>query len=194
MPYEIPPLQTLSETLEDLDYAVKFLPASKEIPIDILLVHLGDTPEQNFILEMTFVNDLLAIQGIPEEFDDSLVLQFLVRYPFSFAESAAAELALLLLRLNAIVPAGAFGLDEKVGTIFLRHALHLNEREVSEIVLDDILGSIDTFVTAFAPAIQEVAWGQKSRQEVLEALQNDGFTFPPMLPGPASLLNETPAA
>lgn len=190
MPYETAPLQIIADILEELDYAVKFLPASAEIPIDTLLVHLGESPGEVYLLEMTFVNDLLAFQGIPEELDDAMVLQFLVRFSFSFAEEQAAELARLFMTLNTIIPAGAFCLNEEVGTIFLQHALHLPAREVPEVVLQDIVGSIDTFVTAFAPDIQAVAWNMKSRAEVLETLKADGFAFPPMLPGPASALND----
>jgi hypothetical protein len=190
MPYEIPPLRIMADILAEFDYAVKFLPASASIPMDTLLLHLGDTPEEIHILEMTFVNDLLVYQGIPEDFEDAMVLQFLVRFPFSFDDSTTADLALLLMPLNAIVPCGAFILDEKVGVIFFRYTLYLREREVPETVLREIVESIDSFVSDFAPGIRAVAWREKSRGAVLAGLQADGFSFPPMLPGPGSLLIE----
>lgn len=189
MVYETPPLQIIAEALADENYASEYLPANDNRPIDMLLVSLtGENSSEPVILELTFTNDLLLKAGVEENIDDAMILQFLVRYRFSFAKESAAELALLLMALNRVLPVGAFGLSEDVGTVYLQYALFLPSRMVDQDVLGTIVAGIDSLATDLIEPIQAVGGGQRNAQEALQQLQEQGLIIPPMLPGPASLI------
>jgi hypothetical protein len=189
MVYEVPPLQVIAAALEDEDYVCEFMPANSSRPIDVLLVSLGDVPDEPFIVEVTFPGDLLLAMGENESIDDAFVLQFLLRYRFSFQPEEASHLAFFLAALNRAVPVGAFGMDHETGTIFLQYALILPTRDVEQDVLGTILSSFDSFAPALAPLIQQVGGGRLSPEEAIAKLDELGFDLPPMLPGPASLID-----
>lgn len=192
MAYEIPPLKTIADALEDEDYVCEFMPANDARPLDLILVSIGEDPEEPYLVEITFPADLDLALGQMEPYQDYYILQFLLRYRFSFDPKYAAPLALFLTALNRLVPAGAFSLDEDTGTIFLQYALYLPTREVDQDVLGEILSSFDTFAPSCGPLIQEVGGGQLDHKAAIARLEQQGIVLPPMLPGPASLI-EPPA-
>jgi hypothetical protein len=138
---------------------------------------------------MTFPQDLLYASGQEESIEDAFTLQFLLRYRFSFDAAHAADLALLLHELNRLIPVGAFGMSSDVGTVFLQYALILPTRDADQDVLATILSSFEAFAPMLAPMIEEVGVGRRSVKSVLEELErSEDLVIPPMLPGPASLL------
>jgi len=188
MAYETPPLVTIGAALEDEDYVCEFMPANESRPIDLLLISIGNDPDEPYIVEITFPMDLELATGQMEPYQDFYILQFLLRYRFSFDDAHVQSLALFLMALNRIVPAGAFCLDEDTGTIFLQYALYLPSREVDQDVLGEVLSSFDTFAPSCGPLIQEVGGGQIDHKAAIARLEEQGLVLPPMLPGPASLI------
>jgi hypothetical protein len=189
MAYLTPPLKTIATALEEEDFAAKFFPSSEDRPLDMLLVSLSEPGGEPCLVEMTFPQDLLYASGQEESIEDAFTLQFLLRYRFSFDDALTADVALLLHRLNRLVPVGAFGMSEDVGTIFLQYALILPSREADADVLATILSSFETFAPMLAPLIEEVGSGRRTIESVIESLEDEeGIVIPPMLPGPASLL------
>lgn len=192
MAYETPPLQVIARSLEQEDYVSQFLPADGKRPIDILLVSIGENADAALLLEMTFPNDLLLVSGDLETYDEVMVLQFLIRFRFSFAPEALTELSRFLLAVNPILPVGSFGLSAETGVIFMNHLLHLPTREVDEDVLIAIVDGMDVYATMLHEMIQHVGGQQLTCEEALHQLELQGVTIPSMFPGPASLLTPVP--
>ena len=188
MPYEIPPLREIGEAIEAENFPFEYLPADADRPVDVLLVSLGDEETGPLLLEMMFINDLMIQTGVPEEYDDAMILQFLVRFPFQVVDGAEAELALFFMGLNRTLPAGAFGLSEDTGTVYHQYALHLPTRAAEKEVLASVVLSLDTFIGGYLGEIRAVAKGESTHQAAFERIRANGFEIPPMLPGPASIL------
>ncbi len=191
MAYETPPLQTIAAALEDEDYVCEYMAATTNRPIDVLLVSLGEDLSEPFLIEITFPGDLLLAMGDQESYDECFLLQFLLRYRFSFAPEHAAELGMFLLALNRLVPSGAFGLDDETGAIFLQYVLFLPTRDVEQDVLGLIVSSFDSFAPSLAPLIQQVGGGKLTGKEAIAKMAELGMEIPPMLAGPASLIEPT---
>lgn len=189
MAYEIPPLQTIATALEDEDYVCEFMAATTNRPIDVLLISIGEDTREPYIIEMTFPGDLLLALGDQETFDECFTLQFLLRYRFSFGPEHSNELSQFLLALNRLVPIGAFGMDNDTGAIFLQYALLLPTREVEQDVLSTAVSSFDSFAPTLGPLIQQVGGGQISCKDAIAKLAGLGMEIPPMLAGPASLVD-----
>lgn len=191
MAYETPPLQTIAAALEDEDYVCEYMAATTNRPIDVLLVSLGEDLSEPFLIEITFPGDLLLAMGDQESYDECFLLQFLLRYRFSFAPEYATELGMFLLALNRLVPSGAFGLDDETGAIFLQYVLFLPTRDVEQDVLGLIVSSFDSFAPSLAPLIQQVGGGKLTGKEAIAKMAELGMEIPPMLAGPASLIEPT---
>jgi hypothetical protein len=187
MPFDLPPLQEIGEQIEREDYPFEFLPANgADRPVDLLLVSLGEESGVSLVIEMIFVNDLLLTMGIPEEYDDAMVLQFLLRLPIAFEPGAAPELALFLATLSRVMPAGAFGLSEEDGTVYHQYALHLPTRAAETEVLVSVIAGTHALLRILLPEIKEVAAGTLKRQEALKRLSGKGVNIPGMGPGPVA--------
>jgi hypothetical protein len=192
MPYINPPLITIRQQLEEEDFLCEYIAASEDRPIDLLLVSLGKDLEEPIILEICFPQDFLGSGEASQDEYDSTIMQFLIRYRFSFEKERSGELALLLLEINRVLTMGAYGVCPETGVIFLQYTLMTRSQIIDTDVLASVVWSFESIVPVVTPVIRETAWGSIRKEDALKKLEGLGIIPPLLLPGPASLVEPTP--
>ena len=179
------PLSRIAQILDDEDFAVHFLPATEEAPVDSLYVHLfEDDEERPHVLQLLFTNDVANAVGVPDDPDDAVYLQLTHVMPFKVPAERHAEVAFLLFYLNRLLPSGAFGLSDTENVVFYRDCVTSPDREVDEIVAVESVSTANFFIELFSPEIEAVATGETTRKDVIEKLTADGMIAAPVLPFP----------
>jgi hypothetical protein len=117
----------LENAIQQAGYESRRALISAEVPVEQLLVYLGqDNQEHFFFLQLLFAGDLQPYltggedSGFLQEND---YLQFYCQLPFQPLTSAFPDLARLVLRINLVLPGGEFGLNEATPAVYCRQVL-----------------------------------------------------------------------
>lgn len=100
-------------------------------------------------------------------FNDEL-LQILVFIPCPVNPEKLADIARLLHLLNRELDIPGFCMDEKMGVIFYRCMIPVTGKKVPPKVFDSFLGAVETVCKSFTGAIEAVAYGAISVDDVLK--------------------------
>lgn len=150
----------------------------------LFVVFDTDEKDRPQILQLSFLNDILALTGQLDGPEDVFLLQFAMELPFTVPERAYADVARLLLTLNPVLPMGALGFLEGVGRVYFSHILATPDRAVDAVVSGNLVGMVEEFVPGFSPLIEAVADGSRGREDVIQELI-DQQVLAPELPVPA---------
>jgi hypothetical protein len=115
-------LEQFAELLSQEAYEVQLVPAAGNVPYDTLMVKLElfEKEPRVWWLELSF------LPGLEDELDDVSILQCFV----ALSEQTADEK--LIVKVNANLPIGSFGLLDDPGILFFKHnALLPNDNQVA---------------------------------------------------------------
>jgi hypothetical protein len=183
---EASPLTGVQQDLADAGFDARLIGVDAENLYERLFVVFdADHQGRPQILQLSFLNDILALTGQLDGPEDVFLLQFAMELPFRVPERACADVARLLLTLNTVLPMGALGFLEGVGQVYFSHILATPDKAVDAAVSGNLVGMVGELVPAFAPLIESVADGSRSREDVIQELV-DQQVLAPALPVPLS--------
>jgi len=104
-------------------------------------------------------------------YEDTGLLQLLVFLPCSLEKDKVAEMGRLLHMLNKEIDIPGFGMDEMAGVVFFRCIIPSHEKEIHGETLEAFLGTIQTISHSFSPAVEALAAGAVSFEEMLSKAQ-----------------------
>ena len=104
-------------------------------------------------------------------FESSQLLQLLVFIPTNLSPETTVDVARLLHLLNKEVDMPGFGMDEIANIIFYRLMIPLHKKKVDEELFITYLKTAQNICELFAQAIEAVANGQATLNEILEKVK-----------------------
>lgn len=178
------PLTRIRNDLRDQDFDARLIGVDDDNLYERLFVVFAPDPQgRDQILQIVYLNDMLALSGQQDDPEDMMLLQFMIELPFKVPEPAYAEVSRLLLSLTQLLPVGAFGLLEASGDVYYNYVHPTAERSLESVVSANIVGLVDFYIPDFATLIEAVARGERSRESVLEQLVKEQL-MPESVPSP----------
>lgn len=165
-------IRHLEEELAGQGMDVSLIPASAEIPYDVLMVGIEAAEDEAgaWGLELSFLPNLA------EELDDTALLQCFAALRIEVAGGAELPLVRLITLINAKLPLVGFGFLEPQGLVFFRHVLIVSttNQGVSDQLVTESVFMIGYLLNTFANTITSVASG---RESVEAAVANSPYSF-----------------
>ena len=148
-------LERFAELLSQEAYQVQLVPAAGAVPYDTLLVKLD-----LWWLELSY------LPGLEDELDDVSILQCYVALS---EHTAGAGLERLIVKLNAKLPIGSFGLLENPRMLFFKHnAMLPNDNHVASFqIVHELVAMTGYLVGTFSGSLIKIATGEKSVDEAM---------------------------
>ncbi|MEN3334205.1 MAG: hypothetical protein V7641_3570 [Blastocatellia bacterium] len=158
-------LEHFSESLSRESYRTQLRPAGNGVPYDTLLVSIESFEAENRVwrLEMSF------LPGLEDDLEKVSILQCFVSLSDQMAEAHQAALNLLIVKLNAKLPIGGFGVLDHPRILFFKHNAMLPDDEpgVSYQIVHELVPMTTYLIALFSEPLIQVASGQKTAEEAL---------------------------
>ena len=158
-------LEHFSESLTAAAYRTELRPAGGGMPYDTLLVRIESFEEANrvWLLELSF------LPGLEDDLERVSLLQAFVSLSEQIAEGHSAELNRLLVKLNARLPLGGFGLLDDRGQLFYKHNALLPDDppEAGYQIVRELVPMTTYLITLFSEPLIGVASGQQTAEGAL---------------------------
>lgn len=169
-------LNSLENFFSSQEFVCTVLPASSEVPMDYLFVHIGDDlKDRDLIVQINITEQLVdkedRVTSIEEEPEDLYHLQLLLQFPFDVSLDQLGDLARLLLLINKSSGIPGLELSEPDRKVFWRHVMLVKDEEIDPYILISLVGSLLMTVNVFGDFIESIANGEKTFQEVVEEIQ-----------------------
>ena len=162
-------IRFLEQDISARGFNVSFVPASTEIPYDVVLVVLETLEEESFGWQL----ELSLLPIAEEDMEETALLQCFV--PLSVKVSPEAEQALMriIVMLNSRLPVGGFGYLESDKMIFFRNVLMLMKHDLSAsaALVNESIFMVGYLLNTFAETVASVASGQASVEEAVSRSQ-----------------------
>jgi hypothetical protein len=152
-------------------YNTYILPVNKENAVEQLLVSTM-TESEAPVIQIVFVNDLLAASGMVDAMNDTFILQFFAALPLQADKAKIGELYQLITVFSRVLPVGAFGLSED-GGIYFRYSLMSLDRNISSRLVVELVKLISFFINKFSVHLNSFISGRKSLNDVLQESQKE---------------------
>ncbi len=165
-------LNRLQELLEKEEFECSFIPGTKDLPFDRLVVFLSfDDQERERILEIVAHEQQVSPEfTLPSAVTLPYRLQFRVNLPFKIEDLALNQVASLVLFLNQYLDLPGFDLNELEGQVSYRYVWIISPDAVDRLLLLSILGSITLNLGIFSDTIETLANGQISFNDLLSQM------------------------
>jgi hypothetical protein len=161
-------LERFHELLSKEAYQTQLRTAADGLPVDTLLVRIETFEEENRVwsLEMSF------LPGLEDDLEGVSLLQFFVALSEQIAEEYRPSLNHLIVKLNAKLPIGGFGLLDNPGVLFFKHNAMLpdDNREISYRIVHELVPMTTYLITSFSEPLLRVATGQESAEDAIADL------------------------
>ena len=158
-------LEHFGELLSQQAYQTRLQAAGEEVPYDTLLVRLESFEEANRVwrLELSF------LPGLEGDLERVSILQSFVSLSNQIAEAHGAEFDRLLVKLNAKLPLGGFGLLDNPCMLFFKHNALLPDDypDAGDQIVQELVPMTTYLIALFSEPLIRVASGQKSAEEAL---------------------------
>lgn len=158
-------LERFAESLAREAYQVQLVPAAGNVPYDTLLVKLESFEEENRIwwLELSF------LPGLEAQLDEVSILQCFVTLSEHTSEENRAGLARLILKVNAKLPIGGFGLLESSRVLFFKHnAMLPNDNHVASFpIVHELVAMTSYLIGLFSEPLIKTATGEKTAEQAM---------------------------
>ncbi|MFL6278335.1 MAG: hypothetical protein ACJ74G_24385 [Blastocatellia bacterium] len=158
-------LECFGELLSKQAYQTELQPAGNGVPYDTLLVRIESFEEENRVwrLELSF------LPGLEGDLERVSILQSFVSLSNQIAEAHGAALNRLLVKLNAKLPVGAFGLLDNHGQLFYKHNAMLpdDSPDAGDQIVQELVPMTTYLIALFSEPLIRVASGQKTVEEAL---------------------------
>jgi hypothetical protein len=158
-------LDHFNESLSSESYRTQLLPAGDRVPYDTLLVTIESFEEENRVwrLEMSF------LPGLEGDLDKVSILQCFVPLSDQIAEESRSALNLLIVKLNAKLPIGGFGLLDNPNMLFFKHNAMLpdDNPDAAYQIVHELIPMTTYLIALFSESLVRVACGEKTAEEAL---------------------------
>lgn len=166
-------LKQIASILEQGQANVTLVEASNDFPYPRLLVFLGnDYKNRERILALSAQGQSLV--GLPGKHEmkstEYIRVQFQTTFPFLMKDNAVFEVGSLLHFINHVVELPGFEMDELDNKIFYRYVLLSSRPDTNPTLYFSILGLIMMLLDLFTEAIEKLATGEASFNEMLEQM------------------------
>lgn len=161
---ELDILKSIEKCVKDakLDASL-FLPTEK-IPYESLAVFIGsDSQNEPLVLNITAQNQILD----PKKVSSLFRVQFRVKLPFKIAGFSLSQTSNLIALINHFADLPGFEINELENEVYFRHVLMLEKKGLSDQLILGLIGLIKFIVETQSPAIEGVATGKLSYDELL---------------------------
>ncbi|HEU0052698.1 MAG TPA: hypothetical protein VFQ39_05955 [Longimicrobium sp.] len=162
-------LRAFEEAIRAQGFDTAFVPASDEVPYDVLAVALGGDEAGDAVHQL----ELSFIPGMEEQLEGAALLQCFVHLPAEVPAAAEDGLRRLIALLNGRLPLVGFGWLEAEEMLCFRHAMMLppDDRTATPLVVQAVW-MIGYLLSVFADTVVEVATGARA---VDDALRDNPF-------------------
>lgn len=160
----------------DLDCFVERVPGAGGM--EKLHVVLGtDARQRDYVLQLFFVDDVVAAAGIDGEDDgyDCVVLQFLVQLPYEIEGENELEPLRIANLLNRALPLGHLGVAEPERAFYLGYQLALEGRAIAPDLLAEVVSLLGFALATYGPVLEAAARNATTCAEVIERLRATGL-------------------
>lgn len=159
-------LKSIKDFLEKQEMKSSILPASKELPLDMLYVDLGlDEKDRNLILNIKIISeDFSESKGLFElsKSENAYnIIHLVAGLPFQIKPEYAGEVARLVLALNKSISLPGFEMTEIDHVVYFRNAIMAGS-ELDELIFMTHISNIITHINIFSDIIEDVGEGRKS--------------------------------
>jgi hypothetical protein len=158
-------LEQFGELLLQEAYEVHLVPAAGEVPYDTLLVKLESFEKANRVwwLELSF------LAGLEDELDDVSILQCYVALSERTAGENTSSLERLIVKLNAKLPIGGFGLLDNPRVLFFKHnAMLPNDNQVAGFqIVHELVAMIGYLIGVFSEPLIKIASGEMAAEDAM---------------------------
>lgn len=164
-------LQEIQNQLEQAHVNCAYYSATTEVPFERILVLLGqDDQQREQIVEMTAQEQHLHLAENVQTENSFYRIQFQLLLPFKVEDTALPQMASLILFINRLLDFPGLELDELDNQIYYRYVWLAKKHEVDVSIILSILGIILLVLQLFTPAIESIANGTSTFNELLEEL------------------------
>lgn len=148
-------LERFAELLSQEAYQVQLVPAAGAVPYDTLVVKIDQ-----WWLELSY------LPGLEDELDDVSILQCYVALSEHTVE---AGLERLIVKVNAKLPIGGFGLLDDPKVLFFKHnAMLSNDDHVAGVqIVHELVAMTDYLIGTFSGPLIKIATGEKTVDEAM---------------------------
>lgn len=156
-------LEQFGELLTQEAYQVQLVPAAGAVPYDTLLVKLVLFENENRVWQL----ELSFLPGLEDDLDDVSILQCYVTLSEHTAEENRAGLERLIVKLNAKLPIGGFGLLDNPKVLFFKHnALLPNDNQVASFpIVHEVIPMTGFLIETFSEPLIKMATGEATAEE-----------------------------
>ncbi len=148
---------------EQLD--VSLFESSEKIPYDVLTVFLGaDAKSRPFVLNITAQKQVLD----PKKDSGIFRIPFQVKLPFKIADFSFSQTSNLVSLLNHFLDLPGLEVNEVENEVSYRYVLLVDKDGMNESLIIGIIGMIKFIIDMHASAIESVATGEITYDELLE--------------------------
>ena len=165
-------MKSLESLFQKEGYHCLFFEPTEEAVYPRLVLFVGtDRQNRERIIEIS-LKEQVQFNEKTQKVEEGAVclLQFLFTFPFSANEVTLLDTVRFVAFLNRNYEMPGLEYDEVSGSIFYRHMMLLNKSKYDAEVFKDTVGIILLFLEMFSDAVEQVATGKKTTNEMLEAV------------------------
>jgi hypothetical protein len=158
-------LDRFSELLSHEAYQTQLAPAAGDVPYDTLLVRIESFEKENRLWTL----ELSYLPGLEDELDDVSILQCYVTLSNQTSEDNRAGLERLIVKLNAKLPIGGFGLLDNPSVLFFRHnALLPNDNPAASYrIVHELVPMTSYLLGTFSEPLIKITSGEKTAEAAM---------------------------
>jgi hypothetical protein len=161
-------LERFNDLLSQEAYQTQLVPAAGDVPYDTLRVRIESFEKENrvWILELSF------LPALEDDLDNVSILQCYVALSEHTAEENRAGLEGLMIRLNAKLPIGSFGLLNEPRVVFFKHNALLpnDDPAASDQIVHELVPMTSYLLSTFSDPLIKIANGTTTAAAALAAM------------------------
>lgn len=171
-------LHKFKEIYDEENYPCNLMEATEEQPEEQLLVYVGtDYKQREQILQITSQKQILGEERSGTPMNEYFRIQFKFLYPFSTDTLVLSQVASLLHFLNKQADFPGFELDELDNQVLFRYVWLVKDSGFDRLVAMSLTGIITLLVTMFGEAIERVATGKSTFDDLLREVTDTAKQF-----------------
>lgn len=160
-------LKEIQKLLTEMDQPSLLIEGDEKEPFDRLLVTL-EAPQkgEENVLSITEFPQFLK-EVAQKERDDHLI-QFQFILPIEFSPQTFNQVSTSLHFFNRLLHCPGFELDELNSQIIYRYCWFINNKGLTPLLLQQLIGNLKLCYNLFLPYIKEIAQGKYTLEDILE--------------------------
>jgi len=158
-------LERFRESLSQEAYQTQLASAAGDVPYDTLLVKIESFEKENRVWTL----ELSYLPGLEDELNDVSILQCYVALSDQTSEENRAGLERLILKINAKLAIGSFGLLENPRLLFFKHNAMLpnDDPAASDRIVHELVPMTSYLIGTFSDPLIKIATGEKTAEAAM---------------------------